>query len=427
MKVILINPPSPFLIDQKAFSPLGILYLAASLRRNNINVKVLDLAHEEDNLEELISRNLEADLYGLTATTPQYPWAQKIKEIIKRHKPQSRVILGGTHASSVPQKCLRDKFDAVVLGEGEEAVVEIARQIESKSNIPEIVKKPYIKDMNTIPFPARDMIDFKLYGYQLNGGKAATVITSRGCPYSCAFCSKDVWQRSLRFHDVDYIIEEIKQIISNYGFKYFLFLDDSLTFNKKRLLDLMEKIKPLNIKWRCYARTKSTTKDMLSAMKEAGCIEIGVGVESGSQKILDNINKQSKVEDNTRFVKECKEAGIMCNVFIMIGLPGETKETVMETKRWMEETRPNKFGFNIFMPYVGTPIYEHPEKYDITLFEVKDEYSWIKGKQGGYHAFIETPGLKREEILNLFGELFEYYTDLTKWQPGIGKKQDKDR
>jgi len=177
----------------------------------------------------------------------------------------------------------------------------------------------------------------------------------------------------------------------------------------------------------CDTYALSTLSHYGIPLKEArtytptGCVEIGFGIESGSQKILDVVNKRTNVEENLRVVQRCKEVGITTNVFIMIGLPGETYQTVEETKRWMKKARPDKFGFNIFVPYPGTPISRHPEKYDIIIHEMPDKKSWAKGRQGGYEAFVSTSELSSQEILRLFNELFKYYTELTNWRPGIGK------
>ncbi|MCK4462782.1 MAG: B12-binding domain-containing radical SAM protein [Candidatus Omnitrophica bacterium] len=424
MKIILINPPSPFLISQKDFSPLGILYLASVLRENNFEVEVLDLANKEDQLESVL-KPLEADIYGISATTPQYPLAKKILKILKKTNLNVPVVIGGAHPSSIPNKCLADGFDYVVVGEGEQAMLNIALQYQDKEPIKKIIRCPYIRNIDTIPKPARDLIDLKSYGYDVDGHPAISLITSRGCPYDCAFCSKDVWQRSVRFHSPEYVVDELNEIINDFGFTHFLFLDDSLALNKKRLVRICDLIEPLNIKWRCYMRTNGITKEILKRMKQAGCSEIGFGIESGSQRILDIVNKKTKVKENLKVVKYCKEIGITTNVFIMIGLPQETHKTVEETKNWMEKAKPDKFGFNIFAPYVGTRIYNHPEEYDITLSEMPDGESWIKGKQGEYRSFVSTSELSSDEILRLFTELFKYYTKLTHWQPGIGKKRKK--
>ena len=209
---------------------------------------------------------------------------------------------------------------------------------------------------------------------------------------------------------------EIKDIIERWGFKYFLFLDDSFALNKKRAEQLFKAIRPLDISWRCYIRSDHVTKEILKEMKAAGCVEAGIGAESGSQKILDIVNKGIDVEQNAQAIKWCKELGIITNVFLMIGLPGETYETVMETKSWFERVRPDKFGFNIFYPYIGTPIYKHSAKFGITIHNLCDEHSWVKGRKGEYQAFISTEGLNKEEILRLHAELFEHFIQLTGWR-----------
>lgn len=417
MKVVLINPPSPFLIDQKAFPPLGILYIAAYLRENDIEVEVIDLANQENHLEEALVK-VKGDFIGVTATTAQYPYARRIKDIIKQQNPGIPVIVGGAHPSSTPERCLNDGFDRVIAGEGEKALLKVVKENYREK----LIKIPYINDIDSIPFPARDLVDLKTYGYDIEGGKATTIITSRGCPFKCAFCSKDVWQRKVRFHSVNYVFNELKEIISKFEIRYFLFLDDIFNLSKRRFIDLCQRIAPLKIKWRCYVSTRTMDMEMLEAMKEAGCIEVGIGIESGSQKILNIANKGTTVEKNTEFVLRCKEIGLIVNAFIMIGLPGETYETIEATKRWMEKVRPDKFGFNIFMPYIGTPIYNNIRDYDLKILDIPEEYSWVKGRQEEYRCFVATKELSAQEILRLFKELFAYYTELTSWQPGVGKK-----
>ena len=420
MKVTLISPPSPFLIDQKAFPPLGLLYVAGFLEHNGIDISVADLANKETELENALEPYMNADIYGITSTSPQYPQALKILKVLRRRNTKARVVIGGAYPSSLPDKCIQDGFDFVVAGEGEEAMLRLITNIEEE-HAPGIVNATYIQEMDSIPFPGRHLIDINSFAYNIDDGRGTTLITSRGCPYTCSFCSKEVWQRGTRFHSTEYVISELEHIIDKYDFKHFLFLDDTITIHKKRLLELCARMEPLNIKWRCYART-TTTREMLIAMKKAGCVEIGVGVESGSQKILDIVDKKETVEQNSAFVELCKQVGITANVFIMIGLPGEDYETVEETRRWMERVRPDKFGFNIFMPYAGTPVYKNPDRYDIQIFDVPEEKSWIKGRQGEYESFVATNALSRSEIERLFGELFAHFSELTSWKPGVGKQ-----
>jgi radical SAM superfamily enzyme YgiQ (UPF0313 family) len=164
---------------------------------------------------------------------------------------------------------------------------------------------------------------------------------------------------------------------------------------------------------------------MLEDMKRAGCVEVGIGVESGSQKVLDAVCKGTTVEQNSRLVQWCREVGIVSNAFVMIGLPGETRETVEATRRWMEENRPDKFGYNIFSPYIGTPISAHPDRYDLKTYPMPDERSWVKGRQGEYESFVATSALSREEILRLFEENFRVFQDLLRWKPGVGRVDDR--
>ncbi len=425
MKIALVNPPSPFLINQKAFPPLGILYLAGYLIKSGFQAEVIDLAQEESNLEEKAAE-IKADFYGITATTPQYPWAKKIKDIINKKNNKAKICLGGSHASSVPERCLEDGFDFVVIGEGELALEALIKRLSCGKERERLIRSPYIKILDSLPFPERNLINLKDYGYEIDDNKATTIITSRGCPFNCAFCSKDVWSGRVRYHSPNYVIAEINEIISKFGFRHLLFLDDVLTLDKQRLFDICSGMKDLNVKWRCYARPDSTTKEMLFAMKEAGCVEIGFGLESASQKILNSVDKKLKVENATRFVRDCKEAGIAVNVFIMIGLPGETHESVQDTKKWIEENRPEKFGFNIYAPFVGTEIFNHRDKYDIKIYPMPDEDSWVKGRLNEYKSFVSTKGLGRQEILRLFNELFAYYSQLLNWKPGVGNLQKAD-
>ncbi len=427
--IVLVNPPSPFLIDQTAFPPLGLMYLASTLKKHEYEVKLIDLANKENNLRHELS-NLDSacsngsngsNLFLITATTPQYYYAKQIKNILKELYPESLIVVGGPHASSKPYQSFSDGFDIVIKGEGEKAAVDLAKSASelSLNNINKgLWSYPQIADIDTIPYPDRDIVNINSYKYKLKTGYATTIITSRGCPYSCGFCSRDVWEDGTRFHSPEYVYTELKILKHKYKFNNFLFLDDSFTVNKSRSERLLDLIKPLNINFRCYINS-NTSERILKKLYDAGCIEVGMGIESANQQILNTINKKAKVEDNLKVIKMCKKIGIETNLFIMIGLPGENLTTIMETKNFMEKALPDKFGFNIFVPYPGSPIYKNPERYDITLHEMPDEFAWAKGRQGEYQCFVSTSELSREQILDSFTKLFEYYTTLTNWRPGI--------
>ncbi|MBN2289661.1 MAG: cobalamin B12-binding domain-containing protein, partial [Candidatus Glassbacteria bacterium] len=166
-------------MDQKAFLPLGLLYLAAYLKKNSGHqVEVCDLAGKEDELENALT-GIDADLFGLTATTPQYPPAREILAILRSQKPGSKVVLGGVHATSAPETCKAEGWDHVVLHEGEQALVALANGLEEKREIPLLFQSSYISDIDTIPYPAIEMLDYSSYGYSIDGHKALTLITSR--------------------------------------------------------------------------------------------------------------------------------------------------------------------------------------------------------------------------------------------------------
>lgn len=423
MKIVLINPPSPFLINQKALLPLGLLYLSSALKKNGYDVEVLDLAEKENEIESLLMKSV-ADLYGITATTPQYSWAKQIKNILNKKDKDVKIMIGGTHASGIPNICYDDGFDITIVGEGEAIILDVINRLEEgKLSFASIEKAALITNIDTIARPDRDAININEYGYDINGyGKATSLITSRGCPYHCIFCSKGVWGDKVRYHSVEYVIAEIKEIKEKYKFNCVQFLDDSFILNMDRAEKMLKEIQKLKIFWRCYIRSDRVTKELLRLMKDAGCIEVGIGVESASQKILDIIRKGEKIEQHTQVVSWCKELGILVNVFLMIGLPGETYETVMETKRWFEKVLPDKFGFNIFYPYVGCEVSRDPFSFDLKVIPHSESDSWVKGRKGEYKALVSTKDLSSEEILSLHQELFECFINLTGWRQDWGKK-----
>lgn len=414
LNVKLINTPSPFLINDRAFVPLGLLYVAGMVRHLGHNIEILDLLGNSEYMKSL--EGVHGDVFGMAATTPQYPVAVAIMQQLKDKNPHAKFIIGGSHVTLKPQAALQDGFDIVMLGEGENAIKMILNQLSESGKCDPIVQAPYIENLDEIPYPARDLIDIKSYGYEFEPGhRATTIMTSRGCPWQCSFCAKDVFGKTLRFRSPENVVGELKEVISQFGIRDFLFLDDVMTLNRKRIEKMLELMEPLNINWRCYSRVDTLDRELLIKMKRAGCKEIGSGVESGSQKILDSVRKGSTVLQNTKVARLCKEVGIVFNAFIMIGLPGESYETVMETKRWFEEVLPEKFGYNIFSPYQGTDIFQNPQNYDILLNNMPDDKSWVKGRKGEYNCFVETKDLNSEEILRLHKSLFEYFVQLTGW------------
>lgn len=403
--VLLFDPLDEFLIGKKEFSPLGVLYISAWLKAHGHEVRVI---HGEP--EEIPAGY---STYGISATTPQYPAARRALDRIRELAPKARVVLGGPHANAprCAAEALTDGFDQVVVGEGETAMLDI---VEGRAAEPVIKGEP-LKNIDDL-FPDRDAIDFLNYGYPLDSGvRAATIMTARGCPYKCQFCSSA--EGTARWRSIERVEEEVDLLVNRYGYKGLLFVDDVFTLKPTRLHEMLRMLKKYGVVWRCYART-DLKYDELSAMKEAGCVEVGAGVESGSQRVLDLVMKLTTTVGNKEFIRNCKRAGILANTFIMVGLPGESPQTILETRRWMEEAVPERFGYNIYTPYPDSPIvqkFDHFKNY-ITIYPMPYEKALTKAKKIT-ECFISTPWLTREEIIAAYYENFEHFTSVTGFDP----------
>lgn len=396
MKIALINPPSPFLIDDRVFLPLGILYIASMLREKGYKIEFYDLSKTK-NWQEIV-KNIKTDVICVTGTTPHYPY---MKEIVQISKVNSRkLIAGGPHATIDPQSIVDIGYDTVVVGEGEN-IIEDALSTKEK-----IIYGSPVENLDLLPFPARDIIDIKSYNFIIEGGNAVHTVFTRGCPFNCGFCCNI--SRKVKFRKVDNCIEELKSIIKQFGIKRFMFFDDTFTLNKKWATEFCNEISKLNVKWRCFVRANAVDRELLKMMKESGCVEIGVGVESSSQKILDIMNKKTKVEDNTKCRELCKEIGVLFKAFIIVGCPGETMETFQETRRWILENKPDKYSIFVFTPYPGTPFFKNKEKYD---FQITEEYDYSKLWWGGIMSdqvsVSRTSTLSGQQICDLRNNLLK--------------------
>jgi anaerobic magnesium-protoporphyrin IX monomethyl ester cyclase len=411
-KIVLINPVSPFLNDQNVFPPLGILYIASTLREMGFNPEAIDLGLYED--WETKADNIRGEIIGITSTTPQFLNMPKLLKILKRNNPESFLISGGNHATAFPEKCLELGFSCAVTGEGESAIKSIMQDLLSGKKPEKIVRFPYMENIDSIPFPARDLIPIKNYNFLIEGKNAVSFLSSRGCPFKCAFCSNNVWGKKVRQRSVENVITEIEKIKNELGFDRVVFIDDTFSINKKRVYGISEGLKRLGIKWRCFIRANNIDFDMLKNIKDSGCVEVGIGIESGSQIILDNVNKGTTVEMNSNAINLCKKAGIAVKAFLIIGLPGETRSTVDETKKWLIKNKPDNFDLNIYMPYAQSEIWEHDENFDINFDKSSIKNSWFKGKEGQLNCYVATSGLSSAEILDLHDRVLqEVYSDIS--------------
>ena len=283
MKITLIVPPYPLLAEPTVYPPLGLLYIAGVLEKKGYKVNVCDLRTSND-----FSTIPKADIYGVSTTTGEAEDSKKIGQYLKG---KGKTIVGGAHASLVPDD-LVNYFDTVVVGDGEETVIDVI-----ENDLKGIVKGKTVKDLDTVPYPARHLMPKeKIVSPSLWGGyrstnspPTTTIMTSRSCPFHCAFCGNI--PQPVRFHSVQYVAKEFVNICNDYGCYYFDVLDDHFTMNKQRLRDLLPAIEPLKISFRCQARGDALDDEICDLLVRMGCKEVDIGVETADEDILKEIGR----------------------------------------------------------------------------------------------------------------------------------------
>lgn len=449
-KMCLIIPPSIFLLDERVFMNLGILKVAAVLEHAGVKVEVLDLSgftNFLDIIAEYAAQKTDVYHFGLTATTPQLPAAVKITGVIRKVRPQVKIILGGPHVTLVSaafkkesvlgrkgravkaMSQLTEMFDVVVAGDGEEAIFVALEEKAPKIVDADEVKSPLFltdKRLTELPWPARHLVDVDSYHYTIDGVPAISLIAQLGCPFGCGFCGgrEAASFRRIRMRTSEDIVAEMIHLHKKYGFNGFMLYDDELNVNTKmiELMNLITKAQQdLGVEWRLRGFIKSQlfTDEQANVMYKAGFRWILVGFESGSEEILTAINKKATRAENTRCMEIAKRHGLKVKALMSIGHPGESRETIEATEEWLVEVKPHDFDVSIITCYAGTPNYDqavpHPEKEGIwiytylptgkRLYQREVNFSvvadYYKGDpDGGYQAFVYTDYLTSEEIVN---------------------------
>ena len=405
MKILLINPNSEFLISEKVFPSLGLLYLSAYLKKHGYSdISLIDM-NEEKPLPDLI----DADIVGIYSNTPQFPVAVKtIRDIKKINRAKDALyVFGGPHVSGKPEDAFGEA-DVVVVGEGESAMLEIVRRKAGSLGQEKVMRCDHIEDIDEIPFPDRDIIDINSYRYYLDGQLTTTMLSSRGCPFGCYFCANNAWGKTLRMRSPRNVVDEVTMLKEKYGYRSIMFFDDTITVNKNRMSDICGMLKELAIIFRCFIRSDTVDAGILSKMKAAGCVEVGIGIESGSQRILTAVNKGETVRKNMEAVKACHSAGLRVKGFFIVGLPGENRESISQTMAFLDEADLDDLDITIYSPYPGSKIYEDREMFDIN-FKDDYEHAWFKGKPGCYKSLVSTAELTSDDILSIRDDIERRY------------------
>ncbi len=400
MKVCLINPPDTIVEDPLWDEPLGLLYLGAVLEHADVKVDVVDLNFHND---FKILKHSEATVFGIYCSSSLLESCLKVNDFLRTFHPKALRIVGGPHATCMPEEMAKH-FDKVVVGEGERAIFKVFCH-------PKIIRSAPIKDLDTIPFPARHLIPIHKYHRKVGGLKSTGLITTRGCPFNCAFCSK-VWGKKVRFRTAGNIISEVKECTNKYGIRAFSIRDDTFTFNRKRLFKILRGFKKLSVVWRCLTRTDHVDEVILKSMKKAGCVEIVYGIESGNQQILKNLGKGTTVKQNAKAIRLTKKVGIHVKAAVIVGSPGETWETAKDTMKFIEANLPDEAIVCIFTPYPGSPVWNNPEKFKVKIL-TRDLNKYVAvGPRMKGNVVIETEEMTSRDINEAHSMVLERFRQL---------------
>lgn len=370
------------------FPPLGLMYVAASLRQAGYEVEILDCTFMQSiEQAEQIVRSTEARYIGIHSMITLTRNAVALAEAAK--SAGKTVIYGGPDPSTAPDKYLKKGFgDYVVMGEGERTAVELIRALD-RGEIPLDVKglvflsgegsivttpaRELERDLDSILSPARDLIDNEHYKevWRADHGYALTsVMTTRGCPYGCFFCSeKLVFGRRYTVRSANNVVAELEDIIRKYGYDRVWFADDIFPLRKERTLQICKEIinRALDFTWSCLARADLVDEEALASMKQAGCDIVFFGVESGSQRMLDAMNRMMTIEQIASGVSAAKRVGLKVHAFMMVGFPGENYESLKQTIEFLKVLSPDEFSFTVAYPLPGTELFHMIEPIDEQL------------------------------------------------------------
>ena len=388
IRTLLINPP--YSLEERygrnikqfgaVTEPLGLAYLAAALEGSGREVAIHDAPALGCDLGMTVEKitTEKWDLVGVTLLTPMFDSVRRLLREIRRQAPHVLIVVGGAHASALPERTLAEipEIDFLCIGEGEETIGELVAALEGVTSLSEISGlafrhhgeiirnrgRGFLKDIDGLPKPARHLLPMKSYQLTASRTKGSTfcptIIAARGCPFDCQYCSHPAG-RTFRHHSVERIIDELKELKDVYQATQVNLEADTLTLKRIFIKDLCRRLieEELHVQWTCESRVDTVDAEILSLMKQAGCWQISYGVEAGVQRLLDSIQKGVTLEKIRETFLATKRAGITIRGFFMLGLPTETYAEAMETIRFAMNLDPLWAQFTITIPYPGTPMF----------------------------------------------------------------------
>lgn len=380
-KILLISPDAKGLEDKTAYPPLGLLYTAANMDTFEPELHIM----KDSNFGKF-----DYEYYGISVhSIGVVKETINIINQIKNNNNKCQIYVGGSAANLIERYGV-----CVVKGESEKYF--------SRANV---------EDLDTIKYPARHLLPEE---YIRHTGKvhhstepSTTIIATRGCVYNCGFCDRTTLGRKFRKRSVYNIVGEIKEVQQKYGINWFRFIDDCITLDNRWFTSLCFELKHLGIKWTCLSRADLVNEKTLLYMKKSGCQEIFFGFESGSQKILDLMNKRIKVESNRKAIQMCKDVGMKSCAYMMFGFPGEDEVTVNETIKFLEESSPDKSRISTFIPIPNTDVWNNPDKYNV---KIKDNFEdfWYFDKRD---FALDYNYISQDKMSELRDRIYKYYEE----------------
>jgi anaerobic magnesium-protoporphyrin IX monomethyl ester cyclase len=389
-KIVLINPPlksedryGKLASSGAVMPPLGLAILAAILRNNGYQVKIIDCeATRQNNNDVLKSINSwKPDVVGITAVTIAINKAAELAKQIKEMMTVP-VIIGGVHISALPSETMKQnpQFDIDVLGEGEITLIELLAKIngnETINSVPKIIFRDHlqniiqtktrdlIENLDTLPLPTLDLLpNLKKYYhpsvFSFKRLPSFSFISSRGCPGVCTFCYHSLFGNSYRTHSADYVLDAVERLINEYGVRDIVFYDDTFTVDRSRVIEFCTGISKRNIKlsWSANARVTTVDYELLCLMKKSGCWKIGYGVETGEQRLLNAMKKGITLAQIERAFQWTKEAKLLAHGYFMIGNIDDTKETIEKTRKFILQLPMDLLTVGRFTPTPGSEDYK---------------------------------------------------------------------
>ena len=431
LRIAIVATPYP--LEEVPSPPLGVTYVAAAFVAAGAEVRIFDYivcGYSKEKLRKQLE-DFQPDAIGATSVTMNFYEAQRILRDVKSYNPEIITMMGGPHVSFTAKETLRKypEIDLIVIGEAEDTIAKLTLCLKQQNKWrdirgiayrqdDEIVitgKREFITDVDRIHLPARHLLPVSRYRAL---GFPVSMITSRGCPNSCIFClGRKMVGSKIRRRKAEFVLDEMEQIIG-YGFERINIADDLFAVDKERVLEICAGIKERGLKfpWSAFARVDTVTQEMLEAMAEAGCDSVSFGVETGNPEMLKRIKKGIKLEQVGAAVKMCKQAGIIAHASFMVGLPGETKETLLQTDQLARSLK-ILYGYHYLAPFPGTSVREKIGEYDLEI--LTDDWA----KYDANDAIVKTSVLEPNDMRAFVASYDEEMdTDWQKILSGYEKK-----